>query len=250
MKKFVLAASALLLMSMMAAAQTEDRVCEVSRVTPKPGTEKQLEAGRKAHNAFHTAQKDPYSIMVWSVLTGNATGSYLMTTCNMKWSSLDRAGDFDAKDTADIARTFGQYAASSTTSYYVERTDMNRKPDDPNAKPPKMISIITFFLKGDGATPFIAAVKRIAEAQNKSNYPGKPARWYQLANGGEGPQFVLVGDRASWADMQGPEKTLQAMLEEVYGKDDNTLQNLRAQIRYTQTELAELRPDLSYMAAK
>jgi hypothetical protein len=250
MKKFVLLASALLLMSVMAAAQTEDRVCEVSRVTSKPGAEKQLEAGRKTHNAFHTAQKDPYSIIVWSVLSGNSTGSYLMTTCNMKWSSLDRAGDFDAKDTADIARTFGQYAAGSTTSYYVERTDMQAKPADPNAKMPKLISITTFYLKGDGAMPFVAAVKKIGEAINKSNYPSKSSRWYQLATGGEGPQFVLVGDRASWADMQGPEKTLQTMLEEVYGKDDNTLQTLRGQIRYTHSELAEYRPDLSYMAAK
>jgi hypothetical protein len=50
--------------------------------------------------------------------------------------------------------------------------------------------------------------------------------------------------------MQAPDKTLQAMLEEVYGKDDTTLQTLRGQIRYTVTELAELQPDLSYMPAK
>lgn len=250
MKKTVLLSAALLLLSAFAAAQGADKVCEVSRVTPKPGAEKQLEAGRKAHNAFHAAQKDPYSIDVWSVISGQATGTYLMTTCDMKWSSMDRTGDFDAKDAADIARTFGQYSAGATTSYYVERTDMNRKPADPNAKPPKMISITTFFLKGDGALPFIAAVKKIVEAQNKSNYPGTSSRWYQLANGGEGPQFVLVGDRANWAEMQGPEKTLQSMLEEVYGKDDNTLQTLRGQIRYTQSELAELRLDLSYIAPK
>ena len=89
-----------------------------------------------------------------------------------------------------------------------------------------------------------------AEAINKTNYPTKTTNWYQLANGGEGPQFVQVTDRASWADMQGPEKSLVAMLEEVYGKDDTTLQTLRGQIRYTVSEMAEYRQDLSYVAAK
>ena len=250
MKRLLLFSAGLLLMSSFAVAQGPDKVCEVSRVTPKPGAEKQLEAGRKAHNAFHAAQKDPYSIMVWSVQSGPATGTYLMTTCGMTWSAMDRAGDFDAKDTADIARTFGQYAGPANTSYYVERTDMGGKKGDPNAKMPKMISITTFYLKGDGALPFIAAVKKVNEAIEKTNYPTKVTRWYQLANGGEGPQFVMVSDRASWADMQGPEKSLMSMLEETYGKDDNTLQTLRGQIRYTVSELAELRQDLSYIAAK
>jgi hypothetical protein len=252
MKKIVpLSAALLLLLSMFAAAEGPDKVCEVSRVMAKPGAEKQLEAGRKTHNAFHTAQKDPYSIMVWSLLTGPSTGGYLMTTCNLEWKALDRGGDFDSKDTADIARTFGQYAQPpANTSYYIERPDMNAKPADPNAKLPKMISITTFYLKGDGALPFIAAVKKVNEAINKSNYPTKPTRWYQLANGGDGPQFVQVSDRASWADMQGPEKTLVEMLQEVYGKDDNTIQTLRAQIHHTSSELAELRQDLSYTAAK
>jgi hypothetical protein len=33
----------------------------------------------------------------------------------------------------------------------------------------------------------------------------KPSRWYSLANGGGVPSFVLVNDRASWADMEPPE---------------------------------------------
>ena len=250
MKKFVLFGAALLMTSTLAIAQTPDKVCEVNRVVPKPGAIQQLEAGRKAHNAFHAAQKDKYEVLVWSVLTGPATGQYLMTTCGLSWAALDRPGDFDAKDQADIVRTFAQYTSGTNTSYYIQRDDLGGKRAEPDAKLPKMISITTFYLKGDGAIPFTAAVKKVYEAIQKSNYPTKVTTWYQLANGGEGPQFVQVSDRNSWADMQGPDKTLQAMLEEVYGKDDTTLQTLRAQVRYTVSELAEVRQDLSYMPAK
>jgi hypothetical protein len=254
MKKFVLYGATLLMCSMLAVAQTPDKVCEVNRVVPKPGATQQLEAGRKTHNAFHAAQKDKYEVLVWSILSGPATGQYLMTTCGMgtplSWAAMDRPGDFDAKDQADIARTFGQYTSGTATSYYIQRDDIGGKKAEPDAKLPKMISITTFYLKGDGGIPFTAAAKRIYEAIVKSNYPTKVTTWYQLANGGEGPQFVQVSDRNTWSDMQGPDKTLQAMLEEVYGKDDTTLQTLRAQIRYTVSELAELRQDLSYIPAK
>jgi hypothetical protein len=250
MKRFVLYGAALLMTSMLAVAQTPDKVCEVNRVTAKPGANQQLEAGRKTHNAFHAAQKDKYEVLVWSVLTGPSTGQYLMTTCGLSWAALDRPGDFDAKDQADIARTFAQYTSGTATSYYIQRDDLGGKRGEPDAKLPKMISITTFYLKGDGAIPFTAAVKRVYEAIQKSNYPTKVTTWYQLANGGEGPQFVQVSDRNTWADMQAPDKTLQTMLEEVYGKDDTTLQTLRGQVRYTVSELAEVRQDLSYMPAK
>jgi hypothetical protein len=250
MKKFVLYVAAALLLTMSAVAQGPDKVCEVNTVKAKPGAEKQLEAGRKAHNAWHVAQKDKDAILVWSLLTGPNTGQYLMTTCGLSWAGLDAKESLSAKDQADIARTMGPYNGGTITSYYVERTDIGGKKAEPNAKLPKMISITTYHLKGDGAIPFTAAAKKIYEAIVKSNYPTKVTTWYQLANGGEGPQFVQVSDRNSWADMQAPDKTLQAMLEEVYGKDDTTLQTLRGQIRYTVTELAELQPDLSYMPAK
>jgi hypothetical protein len=250
MKKFVLLGATLLMTSILSVAQTADKVCEVNLVSAKPGANKQLEAGRKAHNAWHVAQKDKDAIITWSLLSGPSTGQYLMTTCGLTWAGLDEKANLEEKDQADIVRTMAASVANTTTSYYIERADIGGKKAEPGAKMPKMISITTFYLKGDGAIPFTAAAKRIYEAIVKSNYPTKVTTWYQLANGGEGPQFVQVSDRAGWADMQAPDKTLQSMLEEVYGKDDTTLQTLRAQIRYTVTELAQYREDLSYMPAK
>lgn len=251
MKNSVFIGAVLLFGSLTAVAQsTPDSICEVTRVKAKSGTAKQLETGRKTHNNFHLAQKDKNSVFVWTLTSGPDFGQYLMTTCGLAWKDMDGREDFNAKDNADIARTMGPFIENMNRSYYVLRSDLGPKEVTPSDKLPKMISITTFYLKGDGAKAFTAAVKRIGEARTKSNYPSKTSHWYQLANGGDGPQFVLVGDRANWADMQGPDKTLVTMLEEVYGKDDTTLQSLRGAVRYTVSELADLHPELSYMPAK
>src|SRR5512140_3527199 len=86
MKRIALFIAAALLVSMSAVAQGPDKVCEVNRVAAKPGAAKQLEAGRKAHNAWHAAQKDKDAILVWQFATGPQTGQYLMTTCGLTWA--------------------------------------------------------------------------------------------------------------------------------------------------------------------
>ena len=61
---------------------------------------------------------------------------------------------------------------------------------------------------------------------------------------------MLVTDRGSWADMQGPEQPMVEMLKEAYGNDDKTLQTLRESMNYTMSEMMDYRGDLSYVPAK
>lgn len=225
-----------------------DRICEINLVSAKPGMNSQLEDGRKKHNQFHAAEKDKNPVTVWSIATGPATGQYLMGTCGLQWKDLDGRDAFNAKDAADIQRTMAPSVARTETSYYMLRPDLSLSPESPT--PAKMISVTHFMVKPEGTMVFTNAVKRIGEAITKSKYPTPPSRWYQLVNGGEGPHFVLVSDRASWADMQGPQKTMAAMLSEVYGADDKTLQTLRESVSSTLSELLEYRADLSYTPAK
>jgi hypothetical protein len=58
---------------------------------------------------------------------------------------------------------------------------------------------------------------------------------------------VLISDRASWADMEPPEKTLDAALKEVY-PDANPLDVIRKSTKKLSTEVQVFRPDLSYLA--
>lgn len=225
-----------------------DKVCEVNLTTPKPGSAKMFEAGRKKHNLFHKAEKDKTPIIVWSILTGPATGSYLTTSCGMAWKDMDGHDAFDKRDAADIESSMAPAIAANQASYYVERPDLSSGTDSPT--PSKMISVTHFFVKPANLTEFTDAVKKINAAIGKTKYPVRNSRWYSLGNGGEGPHFVLVSDRNSWADMQGPEQSMMDMLKQAYGDDDKTMQNLRDSVDHTISELLEYRADLSYIPAK
>ena len=242
-------AASLLLTSSLGWAQGADSVCEVNVSIPKPGAHADFENARKKHNEFHRGEKDKNTIAVWQITTGHSSGSYLTTVCGLSWKSLDGLDAFDKRDGADIDRTLRPTLAHSERSYYVLRPELSMTPETAGA-PPKMISIVHYFVKPSGLTAFTESIKRINSAMKESRYPAKPSRWYVLANGGEGPHYVVVGDRMSWADMQPPEQTMVEMLKQAYGNDDKTMQTLRDAVDHTISELAEFRPDLSYMPAK
>jgi hypothetical protein len=225
-----------------------DKVCEVNVTTPKPGSSKLFEEGRKKHNEFHKTEKDKRPIILWSITTGPMTGSYLTTECGMAWKDMDGMDAFDQRDAADREKTLAPTVGSNHAGYYVYRADLSSG-SEPTTMP-KMISVVHYFVKPSGLTQFTDAVKRINAAIAQTKYPAKPVRYYVLANGGEGPHFVAVIDRNSWADMQGPEQTILDMLKQAYGADDKTLQNLRDAVDHTVSELAEYRADLSYLPAK
>lgn len=225
-----------------------DKVCEINVTTPKQGSAKQFEEARKKHNEFHKAEKDKNSIEVWSVTTGPSSGSYLTSVCGMTWKDMDGREDFDHRDKADIEKTLGLVVGSNQASYYILRPDLSMAPEPD--KSVKMITVLHFFVKPVGMTQFTDSIKRINAAMVQAKYPARPSRWYMLANGGEGPHYVLVTDRRSWADMQGPETQLVDLLKQVYGNDDKTMQTLRDAVDHTMSEMLELRADLSYMPAK
>jgi hypothetical protein len=94
---------------------------------------------------------------------------------------------------------------------------------------------------------FVAAAKKINAAIQKNNDTVRPSRVYQLVNGGETPTFVLITDRASWADME-PQKSNDAILKDAYGDSGpQVLEQLRRSCSKIVTELSVYRPDLSYI---
>ncbi len=245
MRKLGLLCAGLLLGTFCWPQTGPDSVCEVNVSVPKGGPAQFADARRK-HNEFHKAESDTTAILVWQVTTGPSTGSFMTASCGLAWKDLDGNDTFDARDTADIAKTLAPAIAENHRSYYVFRKDLSLVPES-TGKPAKMMSVVHYFIKPSGLTQFTDALKRINEAQKQSKYPAKPSRWYVLANGGEGPRYVVVTDRNSWADMQPPEQTMVDMLKQVYGNDDKTMQNLRDSVDHTVSELLEFRGDLSYI---
>ena len=235
-----------LLLASLGWSQTgPDKVCEVNFTTPKPGSAKAFEQGRINHNKFHAGEKDKNPIHLWSVLTGPGTGGYVTTVCGLTWKGLDGNEAMDKRDEADREKTMSATVGANQASYYVFRPDWSTGTEGP---PAKMITVVHYFVKPGGIIQFQDAIKKISAAITQGKYPAKPSRWYVLANGGEGPHYVQVTDRASWSDMQPPEKTLVDFLKE--SGDDKSIQALRDAVDHTVSELLEYRAELSYIPAK
>jgi len=225
-----------------------DKVCEINVSKPKAGAAKQFEEARKQHNNFHKTEKDKNAILVWSVMSGPATGDYLTAVCGMTWKSMDGNDAMDQRDDADRQRTMAPTLASNQQSYYILRSDLSK---DMGENPPTRLMTAThYFVKPSGIVQFTEAIKKINAAMDKTKYPMLPWRWYQLVNGGEGPHYVLVMDRKSWGEMQGPEQSMADMMKQAYGEDNKTLQSLREAVDHTMSELMNYRADLSYLPAK
>ncbi len=238
----------LLLCGTMWAQSEPDSVCEVNLTAAKAGAAKQWEAARKQHNVFHQTEKDPNSIIVWSIMTGPNTGKYMTTVCNQTWKGMDGHDAFDQRDEADRQKTMAGTSESNQQSFYVFRKDLSS--DKGDGPPPKMITVVHYFVKPAGIAQFTDSLKRINAAAAQAKWAGKPSRVYGLVNGGEGPHFVIVTDRTSWSDMQGPEQSLMDVLKQVYGADDKTIQTLREAVDHTMSEMLEYRADLSYVSKK
>jgi hypothetical protein len=103
-------------------------------------------------------------------------------------------------------------------------------------------------VKPEAFNDFTQGIKQVNEALVKTNTPRNVSYWYTLANGGSGPELVLVQERENMADMGGKtSKTLDEVMKEAFGNND-TLMTLRKAYYHNDSELLHYRPDLSYTA--
>jgi len=81
--------------------------------------------------------------------------------------------------------------------------------------------------------------------------PNNPSNWYSLANGGPGPEVVLVRDLKSISELRGvPGKTVDQIVQEAYGDQGAAVMvAIRKAYNRSYSELLHFRPDLSYMPA-
>lgn len=234
-----------------ALAQQPAEIVEIHINRVRPGMTQQYEAGRKKHMAWHKSQNDAWSWHTWAVLTGPATGSYVVGSFEHNWKDLDGREKFLQADGADVQTNMAPSLAGTEQSYYRYRADLSVSQQ--TFPPAPLASVTHFMLEPAAINDFTDGIKKVNEGIKKTNFPQAGAsRWYQLVNGGEGPHFVLVGDRAGWANFQPPtDKTLDSMMEEAYGKEQGAaiLSSIRKAVRSTITEALQYRPDLSYVAA-
>jgi hypothetical protein len=223
-------------------AKAPESVAEVNVSIPKPGMTQQWEQGRRRHSDFHRAQKDTWTVLVYQIVSGESSGSYISVQPGRSWKDYDGRAAFDKLDTPDVEKNMGPYQASGPRSFYVYRPDLSRTKE--GGPPAKMVTATNFWVVPEHVRDFQEAIKAVNAGIDRVKYPAKPSRWYQLASGGETPLFVLITDRTGWADMESPATTL----DEALSPDGaQSLATLRRASKRISTEILEFRPDLSYM---
>lgn len=231
----------------IAAQDTPGTIGQVIVTRVKAGMGKQYQEGRKRHMAWHKKQGDSWTWSTSEVTSGPYTGSYLTFSFGHRWKDFD---DWEARfgqgDTADVDLNLTPYAESTTISYYQFLPELSRPP----ATVPRMNEVIHFLLNPDKESEFRHTQQRIHEAIGKTNWPSNYS-FYALQNGGEGPHFVLVLPRNSFAEMAGPELSLPAMLTKAFGGyEANAILGAIGQATKSQwSELLVYRPDLSLVGA-
>ena len=247
MRQSCLALAATLVVS---PALAEDPV--ISRVViwkAKPGMEAKLEAGLKAHNAFHAKKGDTMAHNTYVVTSGPNTGNYVRVAGGRNWKDFDAEAAWQKEDQADSAINTNPYVASAVPSYYRLRTDLSRMP--PGTTPAPMYALAFLRLKIGKVDDYEQTRKLAKQAADKANWP-RHFLVFSLMNGGDAPTWVISNAADKYADFNPPEgKTFADMLEEQLGKDAARLrQELSdSSVESVFTEMLEYRADLSYVPA-
>ena len=241
--------------AMPAGAQSNSKnIARIYTIKAKPGEGQQWESAFKKLEAWEHQQNLPGTLYVWSVISGDEFGEYILGTFGHDWKDFDemQARGEKAGVGKEIGETVAPYTESVTISYYAFQPGLSITPPNLN-QPPTPMSHVTFFtLKPGGMEPVMNAIKQANAAIKKTHWPGaeNPGGWYALVDGGEGPQLVLSIGLKNWAGLQEPSPTFDEMLVQAYGEAGaHAIEHeFDSNVRSEYSEIIRYRPDLSYNA--
>jgi len=239
---------------MPAGAQTQPKtIARIITVRAKAGQGQQWEDALKSLQSWEHQQSVPGTSFSWNVISGDGFGAYVFGTFGHDWNDFDimQAEGEKVGIGKEIGQTVAPYTASVKISYYRFLPDVST-PITPGL-PPTPMSVVTFFtLKPGGVEPVLNAIKQVGAGMEKTHWKGNgnPAGWYELVDGGEGPQLVLSIGLKNWAGLKEGSPSLVQMLVQAFGKAGaHAIEHeFDSNVRSVYTEIIRYRPDLSYNA--
>jgi hypothetical protein len=102
----------------LAAQEKPGTIAALEFQKPKNGMVPQYQAGRKEKAAWHKQQNDPQPLLVFEILSGDNTGTYVVGRWGQHWADLDKPAIPDETDLAEFQKVIGNYVDSVITRYY------------------------------------------------------------------------------------------------------------------------------------
>jgi len=231
------------------AQQKPGNVTLVVEMTPKPGSERQFEAGLKQLAAWYASNNDSPGRAVFMQITGEKAGTYFEVRRWMHWADLDKPVPSDEQARAkEFEKAMGDTVATYALKVYEEIPELDHRAD--LQRPAKYYELDTFHVPLGKQDQFATAVGRLREAIEKIKSP-MDVSWLALTEGGEFGTWVAAIGHDSSADFGSP--TPDEILKNAFGKDEatatvNEISDLIGG-HFTQ-EVVMFRPDLSYFPKK
>ena len=109
------------------AQQSPGTIAALEFQKPKNGMVQQYEAGRKQKAAWHLQEKDTQALMVWQILTGDFTGTYVVGRTGQHWADFDKPAVPDQADLEEYNKVIGSYVESMQALLPVPAEDQHNR---------------------------------------------------------------------------------------------------------------------------
>ncbi len=219
--------------------------------TPKNGMIQQYEDGRKQKAAWHKQQNDKTPLLVWQIISGDGTNTYIVGEPPMHWADFDKPSIPEDQDIAEYNKVIGSYVESIKTRFYEFMPKISNPPN--SQLPLKYEEVVVFHTRYGKDADFRTAISRIHDAGTKTNWPVN-YEWYVLANGGTGGEWVLVLPHDNWAGFEDQPnvKPFRDMVRDAFGQAeaDSIVSRIDSSVINETSEIIQFRPDLSYLPGK
>jgi hypothetical protein len=182
-------------------------------VDVKAGKSKEFHEALAKHVEWRKENGDPWSWATWEVVNGEGVGDFVFVSTNHDWADLDVYGDFGSEA---FAEQVGPYVTETTAWIDMFDESISKWPEEQGKI--MLVSVIEFQLKPGKHMQFVETVnkyhKTILEDERPVHYG-----WSWTLNGGPGGMVTLLLPFESWADMAGPEESMEEMMIRVHGKE-------------------------------
>jgi hypothetical protein len=133
----------------------------VNRV--KPSMTVQYETARKRHWVWHQKMGDTWSFHVWQIVSGEASGTYMLASFGHTWKEVDESDQRVGGEEDDPAAKVEPFLDSEPESYYRYLPDLSLAPNG-DSSPSAKLAVTRLVLHPEQMETFIAAQSKIKDA--------------------------------------------------------------------------------------